>query len=86
MVSSKKITCGTWSSLFSLPVKELEFNQIGSTSREIGEVCKSGSAGIEYNKCETALVTCGDAVVMIVGQTPTAMTHKPTARPGETPS
>ena len=25
------------------------------------------------------------AVVMIVGRTPTVMTHKPTARPGETP-
>ena len=45
-VSSKKTMCGTWSSLFSLPVKELEFNQIGSTDREIGEVFKSGSTGI----------------------------------------
>ena len=45
-VSSEKITCGTWSSLFSLPVKELEFNQIGSTDRENGEVFKSGSTGI----------------------------------------
>ena len=34
----------------------------------------------------TALGPCGDAVVMIVGQTPTVMTHKPTARLGETPS
>ena len=44
--SSKKITCGTWSSLFSLPVKELEYNKIGSTGREIGELFKSGSTGI----------------------------------------
>ena len=45
-VSSKKTKCGTWSSLFSLPVKELEFNKIGSAGREIGEVFKSGSTGI----------------------------------------
>ena len=45
-VSSKKTMCGTWFSLFSLPVKELEFNQIGSTDRENGEVFKSGSTGI----------------------------------------
>ena len=50
-VSSKKTTCGTWSSLFSLPVKELEFNQIGrigqtgGTGKCSGEVFKSGGTG-----------------------------------------
>ena len=44
-MSSKKTMCGRWSSDFSLPVKELEFNQIGSTDREIGEVFKSGGTG-----------------------------------------
>ena len=46
-VSSKKTMCGAWSSLFSLPVKELEFKpdrQYRSRNRE--GVYKSGSTGI----------------------------------------
>ena len=69
-------------SLFSLPVKELEFNKIGNTGREIGEVFKSGSTGIQDNQCDRF----GDLWIAVgdVGRTPTAMTHKPTARPRET--
>ena len=78
--------CGTWSSLFSLPVKELEFKQIGSTDREIGEVFKSGSTGIYANQMRDRFGDLWIAVVMIVGRTPTAMTHKPIARQRETPS
>ena len=44
---------------YSLPVMELEFNKIGSTGREIGEVFKSG----RHNQRDTALGPCGGAVV-----------------------
>ena len=67
-------------------MKELEFNKIGSSDRENGEVFKSGS---NRHLIQPMRYRSGDlwiAVVMIVGQTPTAMTHKPTARPRETPS
>ena len=50
-VWSEKTKCGTWSSFYSLPFGELEFNKIGSTGREIGEVFKSGSTGIQDNQC-----------------------------------
>ena len=49
----------------------------------VGDV---GRLGLEFlgdaQPTTTTLGPCGDAVVMTVGQTPTVMTHKPTARPG----
>ena len=62
-------------------MKELEFNKIGSTDRENGEVFKSGS---NRHLIQPMRYRSGDlwiAVVMIVGRTPTAVTHKPIARP-----
>ena len=42
-VSSKKTMCGTWSSLFSFPVKELEFNKPAATVSAVGR-CLSPAA------------------------------------------
>ena len=66
----------------SLPAKELEFNKAGSTGRENGEVFKSAS---NRPLIQPMRYRSGDLwkAVGDVGQTPTAMTHKPIARPKE---